>query len=231
MVAAEHAATEQDDAAVEYAHSWRFFQRVELAAEVRHLAHVPPGDAGEDVARVVRVRLPPGSLVFKGNAMSLRLMACIVLGVACSACKDEPEGPCQEGLAVGDRYVIALKSVVPTTPVSACPTGFDLAGGTELTVTVSTLDEEVGECSSARAEVAPFDGWSWSPDPARATPEGGANFIGHYLARKGDCQGRVDLRVILGGTSCERGWTPGDSSVDCAAACYDLFDCEVKEAP
>jgi hypothetical protein len=122
-------------------------------------------------------------------------MVCFALGVACSACKYEPEGPCLKGLAVGDRYVIALKRGVPTTPVSACPTGFDLAGGTELTATVSTLYEEVGECSSARAEIAPFDGWSWSPDPARATPEGGANFIGHYLAQKGDCLAGLSARL------------------------------------
>jgi hypothetical protein len=162
--------------------------------------------------------------------MSWRMFSCLVLGVACSACRVEPDRPCYAGLAVGDRYVIAFGSVVVTTPVSACPSGFDLVSGTELTATVSTLDEEAGECSSARAEIAPFDGWSWVADPARATPEGASDFIGHYLAEKGECRGRVDLRVI-GGTSCERRWTPSDSSGECAAGCYDRFDCEVKKAP
>ncbi len=162
--------------------------------------------------------------------MSLRLLGCLLLGLALGGCSDDDDEPCRERLAVGDRYLVSIGRTVPTTPVLSCPSDFDLASGTELTTTVSALEVEAGQCSSGRIQIASFNGWTWSPDPTRRSPEGGADLIGHYLAEKEDCTGRIDFRVMVGGKSCERGWTPDEASSGCAPACYDLFDCEVEEA-
>ena len=53
VIPAVHAGAQEDDAVVEHADAGRLLDGVELAAEVCHLADVPPGDGGEDVAAVV----------------------------------------------------------------------------------------------------------------------------------------------------------------------------------
>lgn len=163
--------------------------------------------------------------------MSLRWIACLGFALACGACGDKVDPPCRDGLAVGERYVVAFGKRVPTTPTSECPGNFDVASGVELLATVSALEVEAGECTSGRVEIAPFDEWTWSPDPLRRNPQGGSDLIGHFLADNGECTGRVDIRVMVGGTSCERTWEPDAESGSCPATCYDLFDCEVTNAP
>lgn len=170
-------------------------------------------------------------LEFRAMHMSLRWIAGLALVLACAGCQDEISGPCRDGLAVGDRYLVTLGKRVPTTPPSECPANFDLASGAELVATVSAIEEEAGQCASGRIEIAPFGDWTWSPDSLVRNSEGGSDLIGHFLADNGECTGRVDVRVFVGGASCERQWVPDDASGSCPASCYDRFDCEVTKAP
>jgi hypothetical protein len=137
------------------------------------------------------------------------------------------DGPCLDGMKVGDRYTISVGAARPD--ILTCPPNFDLVQGTRLVATVTRLESDGDKCADGIIEIAPLGAWSWVPNPEASESDGGRGLVAGFLATNGTCTGRVGIAVV--GNQLGRRWVPEDSSGGCPENCYDTFVASVEKLP
>jgi len=160
-----------------------------------------------------------------------RILSFSCVGAACliSACWQDDRGPCRDGLESGDEYSIKLGARQPTT--TGCPADFDLSEGTELRAAVTGTETDGSRCAAARVSIAPFNGWTWEPNPGAPAARGGFDLLGEYIAAGKGCTGRVTFSVLIGSYAVERRWTADSATASCPLTCSDKFACQVDKLP